>query len=140
MKRLIIAASILALSAAAHALPSKPAKCPSVDSIRAVGLSTDAVEQDRNDGTWAVGFWRSKYDTVDSWSFIIGKIPARNNIEAYEKAKAALASISFKSGPVAAAQINRWMCGYNNNANFVAVSVTPDLRSGKLNSVTHDLI
>lgn len=131
---LLIAATILAISSTAIATPSKPAKCPSADAIRAAGLSMDAIEQNQSDGSWAVGLMQSRYDTNDSWTFIVGRIAARNKNEAFERAKAALASLSFNQGPVLATRINRWECGYSNSAGFIAITVTPDLKGVTVNS------
>jgi hypothetical protein len=94
----------------------------------------DAIDQNRGDGSWAVGLMQNKYDTNDSWTFIIGRIGARNKNEAFEKAKAALASLTFNQGPVLATQINRWECGYSNSAGFIAITVTPDLKGIGLTS------
>lgn len=132
--KLLVAATALALVSSAYALPPKPVKCPSEDAIRAGGLSKEVVEQDK-DGTWLVALIKSKYDTKDSWSFVVGKIPATDRAEAYRKAVASLATVTFKQGPLPVTQIKRWACMYGTSQNYIAVAVTPDLTGGFVNAL-----
>lgn len=132
--KLLIAATALAFTSNAFALPPKPAKCPGVEAIRAGGLSKEIVEQDR-DGTWLVALIKSNYDTKDSWSFVVGKIQAKDRADAFKKASASLASLTFRQGPIPVTQIKRWACMYATDQNYVAVSVTPDLTGGFANAL-----
>ena|SRR3990167_4594069 len=133
-KLLLVATSLLAFSTAVHAFPTKPAKCPSVASIAAVGLNKNVVEQDK-DGLWVVGMMKHNYDTRDTWTFVVGKINAKNKNDAFQKASASLAGLSFAQGPVAVERINRWACGYNSAAGYAAVSVSPHLDGISLTNV-----
>jgi hypothetical protein len=135
--KLLATAAILALSTTVYALPQKPEKCPSTSAIHDAGLGDDIIVQD-NHGQWIVGLMSSEYDTPGvTWTFLVGNIDAADQEEAYNKAKDSLETIQFQKGPVPIQQISRWGCVYNNENNYIAIAVTPDLSGGMLQNVTH---
>jgi hypothetical protein len=136
--KLLVAASILAFATAAQALPPKPAKCPGAAAINSVGLSKDVVAQDK-DGLWVVGVMKNKYDTKDAWTFVVGRIDAKDAKDAFKKASATLPTLKFQQGPIAIQQLNKWGCAYSTDAGYVAISVTPQLQGMSLSSVSHSL-
>ena len=136
--KLILAATLLAFSTLAQAMPVKPAKCPSPASLAANGLNRNTVALDR-DGLWAVGMMKNKYDTRDPWTFVIGRIRANNADDAFQKATANLSSLSFQVGPIAVERINRWGCGYNTAAGYTASAFTPNLEGITITTVAHAL-
>lgn len=125
--KFLIAATILAFSAAAQAMPAKPAKCPGVPALKSIGLSKDVVIRDKTDKTWAVGRMKHKFDTRDDWTFVVGKIEADNTKEAYKKAASALKTLRFQQGPIAVQRYNRWACTYSNDRAYPAVAMTPSI-------------
>lgn len=133
--KLLLAASILAATSAL-AYPPKPAKCPDAATIAAGGLSKSVIAKDQN-GQWVVGMMKSKYDTKDNWTFVVGRISATGPEDAYDKATAALHSLKYQQGPVAMQQISKWGCTYSNNANYAAIAVTPSLEGVAITSITH---
>ena len=125
--KLLVAASLLAFSVnSIAAMPPKPKKCPTAASIQAEGLSNELVVQD-SDGTWVVGLMQSDYGTKYSWTFVVGKIEADDENDAFDKATASLSSLAFARGPIAISQISKWGCAYTNDENYPAVAVSPSL-------------
>tara|TARA_R110000868_G_scaffold354198_1_gene615506 strand:+ start:1895 stop:2317 length:423 start_codon:yes stop_codon:yes gene_type:complete len=139
MKRKLLAVmAALTLATSSFAMPVKPANCPTADAIRAGGLSKDVVEQDIN-GMWVVALMQSNFDTQNNWSFVVGQITAQDREDAYAKATASLASVTFARGPLPVTRINRWGCSYNNAANYVAFALTPNLAGGRIASISNSL-
>lgn len=124
--KVFTALSILALATTANALPNKPAKCPGVGSLIIGGLSRQSVEK-AADGLWAVGLRKNKYDTKDTWTFVVGRIIASDANDAYTKAAGSLNSLSLIQGPIYVAQTGKWTCYFNTAPGYLAVTVSPSI-------------
>lgn len=125
--KLVIAASILAATTAAHAFPPKPAKCPSVASLAAAGLSRQVISKDPSTDLWVVGIMKHPYDTTNNWTFLVSRIRANDGNDAFNKATGSLSSLFFQEGPVALTQIGKWGCSYGTSWGYTAVAYTPNL-------------
>jgi hypothetical protein len=124
-KQLLISASaILLMQTAQAAIPPQPEVCPPVAAVQAVGVSRNVVQDD--DGLWFTGRRNQMYTTKSHWTFLIGRIPAPNASQAYNKAAAALGTLTFVLGPFFG-PFGKWVCNYNTGANFPAVAINPPL-------------
>lgn len=133
--KLIFTASLLAFSVSTLAgMPAKPKKCPTAANISSTELTRDVVVQDQ-DGSWVVGVMSNAYGTKNNWTFVIGKIEADDEDDAFNKASASLSSLSLMRGPIAIQQISKWGCAYGNDENYPAVAVTPAF-DGSLTSLS----
>lgn len=128
------ALAILAAATTANALPGKPAKCPAVNSLIIGGVSRQVVEKG-SDGFWAAGIRKNKYDTKETWTFVIGRILASDANDAYTKAAGSLNSLSFIQGPVYVAQTGKWTCYYNTAPGYLGVTVSPSIDGMTINSI-----
>lgn len=134
--KLLVAATLLAVSVTASAMPAKPKKCPSASALHDVGLSRDIVVQNDKDQTWIVGHLRDDYGTKNDWTFLVANIQADDEEDAYNKAKDSLNSLSFAQGPVAIQQISKWACAYNTDEGYLGISVTPAFDGANFGNVT----
>ena len=101
-------------------LPPKPASCPSISAIQAIGITY--IEQD--DGAWYAGVLTNNYATNDKWTFALGSITAASESEARQKATDSLASLTLQRGPMPT-NFEKWVCLYNNKAGYNTVAITP---------------
>lgn len=139
MKKYLIASLLpLALfltNATFAALTPEPQVCPSEAAIKAVGVSRNTVQDD--DGLWLTGRRNQKYGTQDSWTFVIGKIPASTASEAYDKAAVAMPSLSFQFGPLNG-PLGKWVCYYSTAQGYTAVAANPPIAdSARMMFVKH---
>ena len=134
--KLLVAASLLAISVTASAMPAKPKACPSASALHDVGLSREIVVRNDRDQTWIVGHLRDNYGTKNDWSFLVANVQADDEDDAYNKANESLNSLSFAQGPVALEQISKWACVYNTSEGYLAVSVTPAFDGANVGNVT----
>lgn len=102
-----------------------PAACPTVDKI--VKGSLSGVSEDKEDSLY-FAYQISKYNTPATWAFVIG-VPfeeATSKGDAMNKAKAALKTLKGTPEPIPTDNTNkRWYCMYENDYNYLAVSITP---------------
>lgn len=111
----------------AQALPPPiPQICPSANAIQSVGVSRTVV-QASNNGLWMAGRRNQQYNTNDHWTFILGNIVAANVSDAYDKAAAGLATLSFQLGPFLAQE--HWLCLYNTVEGYLGAAITPTIAS-----------
>ncbi len=126
MQKILIATSIslaLIVSAAANAMPTKPAVCPTAIALQAANF--ELVQKHPEKETWIAAQLHNNFETEDAWSFAVVKIQADNEADAKAKAEASLASIQFKDGPIAFEKYNVWFCGYSTAEGYFAAAVTP---------------
>lgn len=118
---LILLLSFVFVSSAWAKIPPQPEKCPSVASI----LQNEfLLAQKLSDGTYGA-VQINHYDTNENWAFVVVQITAASAQEAKAKAKDALSSLTFLSGPGYFAQNNIWGCVYRVDAGYPVVAITP---------------
>lgn len=116
---------LLSLSQCVFAAPSKPANCPSILALKAVGVSVLVQEQEG----W-VGFMPSdNFATKEKWSFMMGAFKAKNQEEAKNKMINAISSFSLEKGP---SPFNfggkdGWVCLYKDKSGHIAQTMTPPM-------------
>lgn len=102
-----------------------PTACPKVDMIKKTRFM--GIDEDKDDNLY-VAYQISKYETPATWAFIMG-VPsdqATTKGDAMNKAKAALATLSGNPTPMATnSENNQWYCLYENDYQYLALSVTP---------------
>ena len=98
-----------------------PAKCPLVERIKAVGLSSQVGHE--NHGTWRT-IQTADYNTPEVWTFIISNIAAHDANDARNKANASLMSLNLLVGPFRD-PLNQWWCLYSNDYGFSSRASTP---------------
>lgn len=135
-RKLVLAASILALSTTALAFPPKPAMCPGAASLAAAGLDSRVISRGP-DGLWAVGMLKNKYDTTVFWTFIIARISANDAVDAFNRAAANLKTLTFQQGPVANQRLNKWECFYSTASGYAAIAVNPSLEGAAISTLTN---
>lgn len=111
--------STLATLAFTSSWALNPTKCPSVSAIQA----TDFVQVSVADGKF-VAFQFSSYDTTEPWGFAVYNINASSPSDAMNKAKAALAVLTFKEGPILSHHLGVYACKYDIGAVFKAKAIT----------------
>lgn len=134
MKNKLYPAILLIFTANAIAFPAKPDKCPIAAAIQAAGLNEEVIIQGP-DGKWVTGMMQNRYDTHNSWSFIVGNITAANPQDAFNKAIASLSTLNFQQGPDISRRLRKWVCTYSNQTGYKTIAVTPDLNGGSMNEV-----
>lgn len=106
----VISAAILLLGCIKQAnAGSKPAKCPSIESIQAVGLG-DVLPDPYGWGLWT-GTQTSNYDTNEKWEYIITFTAALDENEAREIFTNAMKTLKLLQGPVIS-ESGSWNCSY----------------------------
>ncbi len=103
------------------ALPPQPERCPALDLIKQGDFVTI---QKSSDGTYGA-LMLTKFDTKEMWGFIIAEIPAVSTQDAAAKAKAALNSLTWLSGPDYFSSGNIWACVYSVEAGYPVLALTP---------------
>jgi hypothetical protein len=131
MKKMILMCAMLFLSNGVFA-NEVPKTCPNVNEIIKAGLSEHLVQD--NDGKWYAGRSCQSYDTKEHWTFVIGGITAPDKNTALLKAKQALLTLTFLSGPKKA-PAEKWLCLYNNAQNYLSGAVTPPINDGEYNTL-----
>lgn len=136
-KNLLIATSFVLASlfnsiASAAMQGPEPQICPSVASIRAVGVSR-VVFQD-NELFWVAGRRDQKYGTPNDWTFLIGRIVAANIDDAYQKATLGLNSLKLEIGPVTG-PVGKWVCFYSTSQGYPAAAINPNIASNQFSLV-----
>jgi hypothetical protein len=123
--------ALFTISTSHAAMPPKPEKCPGATTFQNVAF--DAAQKD-NQGNWVAGVMSNKYDTKDTWTFVVAKIKATSESDAIAKATASLKTVKFIYGPLPNEEYNIWGCVYSTAAGYPAVSVTPamGIAAGKL--------
>lgn len=116
-----IVSSLINLSYATQT--PRPMKCPSPSAIQLVGVSQNAIE---NNKLWFTGRRHQNYDTTTPWTFLLGNIVANNAHDAYVKGTAALAHLSYPTGPLAG-PLDKWMCVYSTLEGYTGVVLTTPL-------------
>lgn len=129
-----VAVSIVSqIAIAAIPQPPQPAVCPSVAAIKPVGVSQNTRQISK---LWFAGRRANKYGTADAWTFIIGDIPAIDNVDAFQKAMVGLKTIFLQTGPFYDMQWNRWVCLYATQGGLPAIAMNPPLDSGSNTNLT----
>lgn len=141
MRKILLVAGVIfgmGLSQAtfADSAAKKPTQCPSVASIQAVGIKDHTQEVAEGSGIWYSSNISEKYDTQDSWTFLIGKIKADSEEEAYDKATKGLQSLQFYDGPKKG-PAGRWVCRYVSTEGYVAVAANPPIMNDKAMLLNH---
>ena len=124
MKKIFLTAGIAFFLSMNAWADNKPSACPSVAAIKKIGLSGNIIQD--NDGKWYAGRTSQNYETKEKWTFVIGGITAANKVDAMKKAKDALATLCYRSGPKKA-PANKWLCLYDNNKHYLSGAVTPPI-------------
>jgi hypothetical protein len=120
--KLLAAAIFYAVSTYAHAfLLLPPKQCPTKAAIIAAGFNQKNMILE--DDGWAA-FTNFEFDNTH-WTFVVNRIDAQDASDAYNKAAASLASLTFQFGPF---QIpidsSRYACTYSTQAGFEAAAIT----------------
>lgn len=101
-----------------------PRRCPTVEQIQKVGLSSNLVQD--AEGKWYAGRSSQAYGTCQKWTFVIGGISAPNKQKALLEASEALATLRYLSGP-SRAPAQKWLCVYDNDEQIMSGAVTPPI-------------
>lgn len=120
---------IITILLASTSFADAPLKCPDVNIIKQVGLSHNLAQD--NNGNWYAGRTSQHYGTPQKWTFVIGNIFAPDKQKAILEANEALATLSFKSGPMQAPS-QKWLCLYDNDEGFPSGALTPPINEIKL--------
>jgi hypothetical protein len=119
---LAAALSLVASTGFANTLAA-PRSCPGTSQIISAGLMMADVDQE--DGVYVAGQLNT-YGTVDTWAFVV-LLPlhaASSEIDALDKARAALPSLTGRPSPIAFK--GKFICLYNNLPNgYKAAAITP---------------
>jgi hypothetical protein len=111
--------TLLCLTSTQAAPTNQPDKCPNPAVIANIGVEQE-TKKDRK-GQWYAIKQHHSYDTNDTWDFIIGFIIATDKNDAYQKAAAALATLSFNRGPFYTPK-RGWTCLYANAPGYLAAA------------------
>jgi hypothetical protein len=126
MKLQVLSAALLfSLSQFSFAAPPKPANCPSISALKAVGVSVLVQEKEG----W-VGFMPSdNFATKEKWSFMMGAFKAKNKEEAKNKMINAISSFSLEKGPFPFSFGGKdgWVCAYKDKSGHIAQTMTPPM-------------
>ncbi len=114
------------IAVAALPIPPQPNVCPSVAAIKPIGVSHNTR---RIAKLWFAGRRSNAYQTANLWTFIVGDIPAKDAVEAFQKAMFGLKTLSLQTGPFYDIQWNRWVCLYATEGGLPAVAMNPPLDS-----------
>lgn len=123
MKKCLAILLTLVVSASAWAVvpPPQPEKCPAVESIQQNKIVTAIKSSDGSYGAILL----NKFDTKEMWGFVIAEIMANSSQEALTKAKEAVNTLTFLSGPTYFATSNIWGCVYRVEAGYPVLALTP---------------
>lgn len=124
---LSVIAVITCINSIAFAMPPKPAKCPSVSTIKSTGLAYAAPDS----GRYVVA-QMSKYDTADTWIFAFVDIQAASSEEALQTGNQLLGTLSGTPLPIAVNSQNVWACLYLTTQGPYGITFTPVSRSAKI--------
>lgn len=115
--------SALAITSSAFALQEKqPAACPSMNSVKAEGVTLAAEVLDERYVTYNI----SHYDTSSTWVFIMGPLSAESGNDALVRSNAILATLSADPVPEED-EDNTWICNYYFGSDaFAAVAIQAD--------------
>lgn len=96
---------------ATHAsIIDKPAKCPSVEAVKAVGIGVQLKKTSHS--TWAIINHKQRYDTKDVWDFAQLEVTARDEEGAKAQAYKELMSLTRVYGPRFWDLEEIWLCDY----------------------------
>jgi hypothetical protein len=125
--KLKIMATLLCLSLSQLSFsvpPPKPAACPSMSALKAVGINLVLKKY----GVWYGGVKNANYATKENWTFVIGEFLAKNQDEARSKIIASLNSMTLFEGgpqPFIIQGKDSWLCAYRDQSGHFASAVTP---------------
>ena len=122
---LLIAQSSLAASG------NDPFTCPSVDTLKSIGVSSISKDDDLPSNEWLGVELSNRYGTNDYWTFAIGGFEGKDRSEILAKANAAISTLTLEGGPFLSrrGENTEWVCDYassDGSAKF-AVAITPPL-------------
>ncbi|KTD52621.1 hemin binding protein [Legionella quinlivanii] len=128
MKRVLQSFSLaLLVSSSAFAFNESPEKCPSVESLQAIGIS-DAIDIDLG---WVGLNWSNYYDTQDKWTFGIYVGQVKGKEVAIKKGNRLIKSIKSSGGPTPDGYL--WACEYQNpQGQPIAMAITPPVNPGDM--------
>lgn len=112
--------AVIGLNAPSYAMPPEPAKCPSVESIKSVGLSYASPD---SDGYMALQI--NKYNTNDKWLFGLTSIQASSSEEALSIGNQLLSTLFGSPIPTPISSQNIWACLYQTANGSYGVALTP---------------
>ena len=109
-----------------------PYTCPSVDTIKNIGISNTSKDDDLPSNEWIGVELSNRYGTNDYWTFAIGGFEGKDRSEILAKANAAISTLTFEGGPYLSmrGEDTEWVCEYaskDGSAKF-AVAITPPLK------------
>lgn len=119
-KPLLIALALIGMNAPTHAMPSRPAKCPNVSSIKSAGLSYSSRD---TDGYVVAQF--NRYNTNDTWLFGFASIKAGTSYEALNIGNQLLNTLYGSPQPQPIPSENIWACLYQTSQGTYGVALTP---------------
>lgn len=127
IKSMIMAVACCAVTVSLHAnvLP-KPNSCPSVESMKQVGLQ----HFEKMGELWA-GWSKNQYGTNESWFFMMFLPSANSKSDAATEATKAFDSLYLGTGPVyddggdSSSGEESWVCLYTNPELNLGVAMTP---------------
>ena len=107
MKKILLCTlAALSVTPITWAQQPRPEGCPSINAIQTVGFDSAGKDNDHYSVCQT-----SNYDTSNKWTFVIWRVNASSQYEAYSKAIAALATLSGSPEPE---YLNgHFVCRYN---------------------------
>ena len=131
IKLLTATLALLITQTSLAASGNDPFTCPSVDTIKNIGVSNISKDDDLPSNEWLGVEPGNHYGTNDNWTFVIGGFEGKDRSEILAKANAAIFTLTLEGGPFLSRRgVNtEWVCDYASNdgsAKF-AVAITPPL-------------
>lgn len=116
----LIASLIITGSSFAAKVGDDAIICPSVESIKSLGVSMPEVVGFNS----YIVYNMSNYDTDNVWAFVIGLIPAESDDDAVNQANDALTTLSGNPEPIDYS--GHIMCDYNIGSGLMAIASIVD--------------
>lgn len=132
MKKYFLASTLLLtffILSTSFALTNKPKKCPSETALKNSHFNFATPQGEKG---WVVADLQNKYDTDDSWTFLMFDIKGESEEEAIKIARNDVKNLTFSEGPIEYAQKDRWACIYQSTAGNYAASFTPLIPAGEI--------
>lgn len=122
--KVIITSVLLLLITPAINAQSSFKKCPDVSVIQGAASNFTVKKYDENYNVW-YAYQNNKFDTKDTWTFMIAEVHAKNEYEARKKFMVSLVGLRFVKG--ANGENGSVLCYYNAVDGLKATAETPPI-------------